>query len=76
MHTRKIKLPQGGTLEVECTDTFLDLVRKHFDLAPGSNVDDTYIRMFVWGACNDAVSKVEREIENESRSVGGTQGVR
>lgn len=61
---RLIVLPNGGTLEVEMSEAFLQKLREHFELKDGAAVDDDHVRMFIWGACNTAISKAEQEIAN------------
>lgn len=58
---RLIVLPTGGTLEVEMSEEFLQKLREHFKLGDGAQVDDDHVRMFIWGACNTAISAVEQE---------------
>jgi hypothetical protein len=55
--TRNIALPKGGTLEVQVTNEFLVKIRQHFMLDQTQPVTDEHIRMFVWGAMNNAVEK-------------------
>jgi len=61
MIRRNIALPKGGTLEVDVTPQFLDVVRKHFNLPAANTVSDDHIRMYVWGAFKNAVDKAEKE---------------
>lgn len=56
---RNIKLPQGGTLEMEIQPGFYDRVRQHFGMLPGQAIDDDHIRMFVFGAVKGALDKVD-----------------
>lgn len=60
--TRLIKLPKGGTLELEIKPGFYDRVRLHFNLATDAPVDDDHLRMFVFGALKGAVDKAEEEM--------------
>jgi uncharacterized protein (DUF2267 family) len=46
-------------LDVEMTDEFLVRVRKQFNLDANAEVSDDHVRMFVWGAVDNAVKKVE-----------------
>lgn len=57
---KSIALPKGGTLEVDVTPQFLDVVCKHFELASPSVVDDSHIRMYIWGAFKNAIDKSEK----------------
>lgn len=63
MQTTKkdIVLPQGGVLEVELTDQFLDIVADHFMVQDRSSVTDDHLRMYIWGAFKNAIDKAERE---------------
>jgi hypothetical protein len=63
METRSIKLPVGGTLEVEMSEAFIDRIKKQFGLMDDERVTDDMVRMFVWGAVNTAVNKVESNSE-------------
>lgn len=58
---RKLKLPNGQTLELAMSDEFVTKVRKHFDIPAGKAVTDDQLRMFVWGAMNTAVEKAEKQ---------------
>ena len=60
MIKKNIPLPKGGTLEVDVTQKFLDIVRSHFGIPSNQQVDDDHIRMYVWGAFKNAVDKAER----------------
>lgn len=57
---KSIALPKGGTLEVDVTPQFLEVVRKHFELSTTALVDDNHIRMYIWGAFKNAVDKSEK----------------
>lgn len=69
METRNIVLPQGGTLEIEIKPGFYEAVRKHFMLSPTQQVTDELIRMFIYGAVNNAVN-------NSDPSLGPDGGAR
>jgi hypothetical protein len=62
MIKRNIPLPKGGTLEVDITPQFLEVLRKHFNLSSTTGVNDDHIRMYVWGAFKNAIEKAEREV--------------
>ena len=64
MEKRSIVLPNGSRLDIEFTPEFCDRVRNHFGLPNDIVPDDTYIRMFVWGAMQNALSKVESDDGN------------
>ena len=65
MEVRNIKLPVGGTLEIEMSEAFIDRIKKQFGLMDDERVTDDMVRMFVWGAVNTAVNKVEAESSSE-----------
>ena len=58
---KNIELPTGGTLEVDLTDRFLEVVKTHFELASVKEVRDEHIRMYIWGAFKNAIDKTEKE---------------
>ncbi len=59
---RLITLPNSdNTLEIVMTDEFLNKIRERFDLSKNASVDDDQIRMFIWGACNSAITKAEEQ---------------
>ena len=58
---KNIELPSGGTLEVDLTDKFLEVVKTHFELASVKEVHDEHIRMYIWGAFKNAIDKAEKE---------------
>lgn len=60
MVKKRIPLPSGETLEVDVTDKFLEIVRRHFNVSTIENVSNDQIRMYVWGAFKNAVDKAER----------------
>jgi len=60
MIKKNIALPRGGTLEVDVTPQFLEIVQKHFQLSNLSLVDDEHIRMYIWGAFKNAIDKAEK----------------
>ena len=64
METRSITLPKGGTLEVTMSPEFLKAVRDHFKLDKQDNVHDDYIRMFIHGSVDSAITKAERALDS------------
>jgi hypothetical protein len=69
MEKRLVSLPNGESLELEFTPAFYDKVRSHFGLSFDVIPDDNYIRMFVWGALQTAMTKAETEnVELKSES--------
>lgn len=58
---RSIPLPRGGCLEVDLTDEFLEIVRKHFELKERGEVSDDHVRMYIWGSFKNALDKAELE---------------
>jgi hypothetical protein len=55
-----ISLPKGGILEVDASPKFLEIVRKQFNLNAQQRVSDDHIRMYIWGAFNNAMDKAEK----------------
>ena len=62
---RNIKVQDGQILEVQMTQRFIDRLRQHFGLFGEQKIDDEQIRMYVYGAFNDAVTKAEQESTND-----------
>jgi len=62
--TRNVKLPQGGTLEIQLTEALLERIRYQFALGSAAYVDDDHLRMFIHGAIRGALDKVETEEHN------------
>jgi hypothetical protein len=60
MIKKSITLPRGGTLEVDVTPQFLEIVQKRFMLSNLSSVNDEHIRMYIWGAFKNAIDKAEK----------------
>lgn len=58
---RSIPLPRGGSLEVDLTEDFLEIVRKHFELKNNVDVSDDHVRMYIWGSFKNALDKAELE---------------
>ena len=76
VEVRKITLPQGGILEVEMTQAFIDKLKQHYGLFGDQQLDDDHVRMYVWGAVNTAVNKAEREITQDAKPEGTAGRVR
>lgn len=74
VETRNITLPQGGTLEVKLSQSFIDRVKQHFGIFGDQLVDDDHVRMYLFGAFDSAITKVEREVKDD-KSKGNTEGV-
>ena len=55
--SRSIKLPSGHMLEVQMSEEFLSVVKKHFNV---KEVTDDHIRAFIWGAVDNAITKEEK----------------
>lgn len=72
VEVRKIPVQGGQVLEVSLTPEFVAILRKHFDLSEGQLLEDDHIRMYVWGAFNNAVGKAEKDV----RPTEGSQGIR
>lgn len=58
---KNISLPKGGTLEVDVTPQFLEILCKHFELPSVALINNDHIRMYIWGAFKGAIDKVEKE---------------
>ena len=58
VETRVIELPKGGTLTIQLTQELIDQIRSRFNLGDEPLTDDS-VRMFLWGAVNNAIEKVE-----------------
>jgi len=64
MHEKIIKLPNGLDLNVQVTPEFLNIVKDHFSLQSVLDVDDDYIRQFIYGSVNSALDKAEEELNS------------
>ena len=64
MHEKIIKLPNGLDLNVQVTPEFLNIVKDHFRLQSVLDVDDDYIRQFIYGSVNSALDKAEEELNS------------
>lgn len=76
VETRNIQLPQGGVLEVQMTQEFIDRLRRHFGIFGDQPLDDDHVRMYLYGALDNAVSKAEREVNDVTKSQGNVKRVR
>lgn len=54
-----IDLPQGGTVEVEYTDLFMEQVRHRFGLDPAAEVTPDMVRRFIIDEVGSALEKEE-----------------
>lgn len=59
LEVRKIVLRDGSVLEIEMSQTFVEHVRKQFMLNETQSVEDEHIRMYFYGAVDNALKKVE-----------------
>lgn len=59
IETRQVTLPRGGILEIQMTQSMINRIKQSFGLSHEQSIDDDHIRMFLWGAVNDAVNKAE-----------------
>ena len=57
MKNKDIKLPKGGTLNIEYTDKFMSVVREWAKLDDGEDVTDYHVRMYIYGAMKNAIDK-------------------
>jgi hypothetical protein len=62
---KHIHLPKGGTLEVDVTPKFLEVVKEQFSLTTVEDVTDDHVRMFIWGSFKNAIEKSVLEKSNE-----------
>lgn len=58
---KQIRLPNGNTLEVSIFPGFLEKVKNHFSLNDICDVNDDYIRMYIYYAFRNAIDKTENE---------------
>jgi hypothetical protein len=65
LNKKHIPLPKGGTLEVDVTPKFLDVLKNHFSLSSTDDVNDDHVRMFIWGSFKNAIEKSIIEKPNE-----------
>ena len=70
IEVRRIPVQGGQVLEVEMTEKFIVQLRRHFDLYEGQLLEDDHIRMYVYGAFNNAVTKAEHDIEHVASAEG------
>lgn len=57
IETRKFTLPKGGEVEFDIMPGFYEKVRQQFKLDDGVRPSDEHLRMFLFGAVNDAIKK-------------------
>jgi len=62
MEKRNIKLPNGGSLEVEASERFYEAIRFEYSLDENTVITDEHIRLFVHGTMNNAVDKAAKEV--------------
>ena len=72
VEVRRIPVQGGQVLEVDMTERFIAQVRKHFDLSDEQPLEDDHVRMYVFGAFDNAVTKAEKDV----RLTEDAQGVR
>lgn len=53
-----IRLPKGGTFEIDMEPEFLEHVSRHFGVKV-SKLNDDHIRRFIWSAAKNAIDKYE-----------------
>lgn len=59
MSIKKIVLDNGHVLEVEHDDNFLNIVREKMEIDSQSEVEDSHIKAFIYGAFNNAMESYE-----------------
>lgn len=67
VETRLVPLLDGSTLTFEMTQPFIDTLRQHFGLFAHERVEDEHLRMYLHGAVDGAVKKVERGTDANNR---------
>ena len=63
---RNIVLQNGRTLSVSMTPKFLEIVREHYHLGEDAFVEDKYIKMYFYGAFNNAIEGAEDDKKQHS----------
>lgn len=56
IETRSIAT-RDGTLVIEMTQTFIDRVKRQFNLDRAAVLTDDHLKLYLWGAVNNAVNK-------------------
>jgi hypothetical protein len=59
--SRVIRLPNGNELRIDLTNVITNKIRETFNLGSERLTDD-HVRMFLWGAINNAISKEEANL--------------
>jgi hypothetical protein len=61
MKTRDIRLRDGTNMQIDLTEQFEAAVRKQFSLPDGVEIEDSYIKMYFYGALKNALDKAEKK---------------
>jgi len=64
MDRRKIELPDGGILEVDCTPEFYQVIRKSLNVY-GREINDKDVKDFIYEAFKNGIEKAERELKEK-----------
>lgn len=56
VETRNIAT-RDGVMTIEMTQSFIDRVRSQFDIDTATSPSDEHLKMYVWGAVNNAINK-------------------
>jgi len=68
MEKRTINLPHGGTLEVDCTSEFLDVVKKSLNIV-GRDVSDADVKNFIYEAFKTGIDNAEQELIDKEQLI-------
>ncbi len=68
MEKRIINLREGGTLEVECTPEFYEVVRKSLNIV-GRDVTDKDVKDFIYEAFKNGIDKAESELKEKEQII-------
>ncbi len=66
---KKIKLRDGGVLEISCTDELLSKIKNYYKLPESVDLLDSQISDYVIEACRSAVQKAEIDTRTEKETV-------
>ena len=66
MDKRKIELPDGGTLEVDCTPEFYQVIRKSLNVY-GREINDKDVKDFIYEAFKNGIEKAEKDLKEKEQ---------
>lgn len=58
-HHVVIKLVNGGELELDLTDKFLDKVCEFFELSDHQDITQDHLKKFIWDVATNALNEIE-----------------